>query len=157
MEMPAHRFMPMAVFAGVLWGEAVVALGYVPGSNWRLVERWMRSLGAGTLILLGLTILTVLLWRWLAGRQNEITAAWQRRAGLQRRSARDSRRSERTEDRRCADYPQACRSFVHKKTDYGQKAVVSDFLGSSNKIFSTLSTRSPGPEWQVRAASWRAL
>ena len=50
-----------------------------------------------------------------------------------------------------------CRSFVHKKIDYGQKAVVSDLLGSSNKIFSTLSTRSPGPEWQVRAASWRAL
>jgi hypothetical protein len=61
-------------------GGAVVALGYVLGSNWRLVERWMRSLGAGTLILLGLTILTVLLWRWLAGRQNEITAAWQWRA-----------------------------------------------------------------------------
>jgi membrane protein DedA with SNARE-associated domain len=79
-EMPAHRFMPMAVFAGVLWGGAVVALGYVLGSNWRLVERWMRSLGAGILILSGLTILTVLLWRWLAGRQNEITAAWQRRA-----------------------------------------------------------------------------
>jgi membrane protein DedA with SNARE-associated domain len=79
-EMPARRFMPMAVIAGVLWGGAVVALGYVLGSNWRLVERWMRSLGAGILILFALTILMVLLWRWLAGRQSEITAAWQRRA-----------------------------------------------------------------------------
>ncbi len=79
-EMPARRFVPMAVFAGVFWGGAVVALGYVLGSNWRLVERWLRSLGAGILILFGLTILMVLLWRWLAARQNQIVAAWQRRA-----------------------------------------------------------------------------
>jgi undecaprenyl-diphosphatase len=79
-EMRARRFMPMAVIAGVLWGGAVVALGYVLGSNWRLVERWLRSLGGGILVLFALTILMVLLWRWLAGRQSEITAAWQRRA-----------------------------------------------------------------------------
>ena len=79
-EMPARRFMPMAVIAGVLWGGAVIALGYVLGSNWRLVERWLRSLGAGILVLFGLTILMVLLWRWLARRQSKIAAAWQRRA-----------------------------------------------------------------------------
>jgi membrane protein DedA with SNARE-associated domain len=79
-EMPAGRFMPMAVFAGVLWGGAIVALGYVLGSNWRLLERWLRSLGAGILVLVALTVLMVVLWRWLAGRQSEITAAWQRRA-----------------------------------------------------------------------------
>jgi undecaprenyl-diphosphatase len=79
-EMPARRFMPMAVFAGVVWGGAIVALGYVLGSNWRLVERWLRSLGAGILILFVLTILMVLLWRWLAERQSQIVAAWQRRA-----------------------------------------------------------------------------
>src|SRR6266851_1245553 len=79
-EMPARRFMPMAVVAGVLWGGAVVALGYVLGSNWRLVERWLRPLGAGIFILFALTILMVLLWRWLAARQSEIAAAWQRRA-----------------------------------------------------------------------------
>ncbi len=78
--MRARRFMPMAVIAGVLWGGAVVALGYVLGSNWRLVERWLRSLGAGILVLVALTFLVVLLWRWLAGRQSQITAAWQRRA-----------------------------------------------------------------------------
>ncbi len=79
-EMPARRFMPMAVIAGVVWGGAVVALGYVLGSNWRLVERWLRSLGAGIVILFALTVLMVLLWRWLVGRQSEIAAAWQRRA-----------------------------------------------------------------------------
>ncbi len=77
-EMSARRFMPMAVVAGVLWGGALVALGYVLGSNWRLVERWLQSFGASLLLLFGLTILMVLLWRWLAARQREITAAWQR-------------------------------------------------------------------------------
>src|SRR5216683_416164 len=79
-EMPARRFMPMAVLAGVLWGGAVVGLGYVLGSNWRLVEKWLRSLGAGVLILFAVTVLMILLWRWLAARQSQILAAWQRRA-----------------------------------------------------------------------------
>jgi membrane protein DedA with SNARE-associated domain len=79
-EMPARRFMPMAVLAGVLWGGTVVGLGYVLGSNWRLVERWLRSLGVGVLIVFGLTILMILLWRWLAARQSQILAARQRRA-----------------------------------------------------------------------------
>ena len=78
--MPARRFMPMAVFAGVLWGGAVVALGFVLGSNWRLVEPWLRSLGAGILVLVALTVLMVAWWRWLARHQGKITAAWQRRA-----------------------------------------------------------------------------
>ena len=78
--MPARRFMPMAVFAGVLWGGAVVALGFVLGSNWRLVEPWLRSLGAGILVLVALTVLMVAWWRWLARHQSKITAAWQRRA-----------------------------------------------------------------------------
>ena len=79
-EMPGRRFIPIAIIAGVLWGGVVVALGFVLGSNWRLVEGWLRSLGAGILILFGITILMVLLWRWLARHQGEIAAAWQRRA-----------------------------------------------------------------------------
>src|SRR5216683_3933356 len=79
-EMPARRFMPMAVLAGVLWGGAVVGLGYVLGSNWRLVEKWLRSLGAGVLVLVAFTVLMVVWWRWLARHQGKITAAWQRRA-----------------------------------------------------------------------------
>jgi membrane protein DedA with SNARE-associated domain len=79
-EMPGRRFIPIAVIAGVLWGGVVVALGFVLGSDWRLVEGWLRSLGAGILILFVITILMVLLWRWLARRQSEIAAAWRRRA-----------------------------------------------------------------------------
>src|SRR5260370_20470843 len=79
-EMPVRRFVPMAILAGSLWGGATVALGFLLGSNWRRVEGWLRSLGAGILILLALTLLMAALWRWLARRQSEIAAAWQRRA-----------------------------------------------------------------------------
>jgi len=79
-EMKGRRFVPMAVIAGVLWGGAVVALGYLLGSQWRIVERWLRSLGAGILVLVAVTVLMVLLWRWLAARQSQIVAAWQRHA-----------------------------------------------------------------------------
>jgi undecaprenyl-diphosphatase len=79
-EMATRRFIPMALIAGVLWGGAVVALGYALGSNWGLVERWLRSLGAGILVLVALTVLMVVLWRWLAARQSQMVAAWQRRA-----------------------------------------------------------------------------
>lgn len=78
--MPARRFMPMAVLAGILWGGAMVAVGDLLGSNWRTVEKWLRSLGAGIFILFALTIAMVALWRWMAKRQDQIKAAWRRRA-----------------------------------------------------------------------------
>ena len=77
-EMPARRFVAMAVVAGVLWGGALVGLGFLLGSNWRMVETWMRSLGAGILIVFALTVAMAALWRWAVARQDEITAAWQR-------------------------------------------------------------------------------
>lgn len=78
-EMPARRFLPMAVIAGVLWGVAVVALGYLLGAQWRLVETWLRSLGAGAFILFAFTAAAVMLWRWLVRRQDELKDAWRRR------------------------------------------------------------------------------
>jgi membrane protein DedA with SNARE-associated domain len=78
--MPARRFATMAVLAGLLWGGALVAAGFLLGNNWSLVETWMGSLGAGILILFVITIAMVALWRWVAARQTEITAVWQRRA-----------------------------------------------------------------------------
>jgi undecaprenyl-diphosphatase len=77
-EMPARRFLPMAVIAGALWGAVVFALGYLLGSNWKLVEGWLRSLGLGLLMLLVLTILAILSWRWLFRHQDKLRAAWQR-------------------------------------------------------------------------------
>jgi membrane protein DedA with SNARE-associated domain len=77
-EMPARRFLPIAVVAGVLWGAVIVTSGYLLGAKWRLVETWMRSLGLGVLALLVLTLLALLLWRWLLHRQDQLRAAWQR-------------------------------------------------------------------------------
>ncbi len=79
-EMPAHRFMPIAVVSGLLWGGVLVGLGFLLGSKWRIVETWMRSLGAGILIVFAFTVAMVALWRWTIARQDQLAAAWQRRA-----------------------------------------------------------------------------
>jgi membrane protein DedA with SNARE-associated domain len=76
--MPARRFVPMAALAGIVWSGALVALGYVLGADWRAVDNWLRSLGVGVFAMFGFTIAMVLLWRWVAQRQETITAAWRR-------------------------------------------------------------------------------
>jgi len=76
--MPARRFMPMAVISGLVWGGALVAFGFLLGSKWQIVETWARSLGAGILILFGLTFAMIALWRWTVARKDRLTAAWRR-------------------------------------------------------------------------------
>jgi membrane protein DedA with SNARE-associated domain len=76
--MPPWRFVPMALVAGAVWGAVVVGLGYWCGSRWRMVERWFRSIGLGILLLLVLTVLAFVLWRWLSRRQEQLQALWQR-------------------------------------------------------------------------------
>ena len=78
--MRARRFMPMAVISGLLWGGALVALGFLLGSKWRLVETWVRTLGAGILVLFALTVAMVALWRWTIARQDQLAAVWRRLA-----------------------------------------------------------------------------
>ncbi|MBF6561115.1 MAG: VTT domain-containing protein [Candidatus Binataceae bacterium] len=78
--MRARRFIPMAVVSGLLWGGALVALGFLLGSKWRVVETWMRSLGAGIFILFAFTVAMIALWRWTAAHQDQLTAAWRRGA-----------------------------------------------------------------------------
>ncbi len=77
-EMPARKFLPIAVIAGALWGAVIVALGYLLGAHLKLVEQWLGSLGLGIFILLLVTIGAVMLWRWLLARQDRVQAAWQR-------------------------------------------------------------------------------
>ncbi|MHB8383104.1 MAG: VTT domain-containing protein [Candidatus Binataceae bacterium] len=78
--MPARRFMPMAVISGLVWGGALVALGFLLGSKWRIVETWVRSLGVGILILFALTVAMIALWRWTLARKDRLTAVWRRSA-----------------------------------------------------------------------------
>jgi len=76
--MRARRFVPTAIVSGIVWSTLVVALGYTLGSNWRLVEKWLKSLSAGIVVLAILTGLMAGLWRSVARRQTEIVAAWHR-------------------------------------------------------------------------------
>jgi hypothetical protein len=48
------------------------------GSNWRLVEKWLKSLSAGIVVLAILTALMAVMWRSVSRRQTQIVAAWER-------------------------------------------------------------------------------
>jgi len=76
--MRLRKFAPIAVVGGLVWASVAVGLGYMLGSNWRLVEKWLKSLGAGIIVLAILTGLMAGLWRSVARRQTEIAAAWHR-------------------------------------------------------------------------------
>jgi membrane protein DedA with SNARE-associated domain len=75
-NMPVRKFAPIAVAGGLIWAAIVVGLGYALGSNWRLVEKWLKSLSAGIIVLAILTGAMAGLWRSVARRQTEIVAAW---------------------------------------------------------------------------------
>lgn len=77
-QMRGRRFVPVAILAGLLWGAIMVALGYLVGSNWKHVEKWVSSLGLGILILFVLTVAAVMLWRWLSRRPDQLRTAWER-------------------------------------------------------------------------------
>jgi membrane protein DedA with SNARE-associated domain len=74
--MRARKFAPIAIAGGLVWAAVVVGLGYALGSNWRLVEKWLKSLSAGIIVLAILTGLMAGLWRSIARRQTQIVAAW---------------------------------------------------------------------------------
>jgi undecaprenyl-diphosphatase len=81
LKMRARRFVPMAIIAGVAWGGVTIALGYLLGSNWIIVEKIARSLGVGIIALLLLTFLMATMWRLIVRRETEISGAWERHIG----------------------------------------------------------------------------
>jgi membrane protein DedA with SNARE-associated domain len=76
--MRARRFVPISIAAGIVWSALVVVLGYTLGSNWRLVEKYLKSLSAGIIVLAILTALMAFLWRSAARHQNKIAELWHR-------------------------------------------------------------------------------
>jgi undecaprenyl-diphosphatase len=76
--MRARRFIPISIAAGIIWAAVVVGLGYTLGSNWRLVEKYLKSLSAGIIVLAVLTAVMVFLWRSAAHHQTRIAALWHR-------------------------------------------------------------------------------
>src|SRR5229473_2976634 len=49
--MRLRKFAPMSVLAGLVWSSVTVGLGYTLGSNWSLIEKWLKSLSAGIVVL----------------------------------------------------------------------------------------------------------
>jgi membrane protein DedA with SNARE-associated domain len=76
--MRTRKFATIAVVGGMVWAAVAVGLGYMLGSDWRLVEKWLRSLGAGIVAVAILTAMMAALWRSVARRQTEIVAGWNR-------------------------------------------------------------------------------
>lgn len=77
-KMRLRKFMPMSILAGLVWSSVVVGLGYTLGSKWALIEKWLKSLSAGIVVLAVLTGLMAWMWRSVARRQTQIVAAWRR-------------------------------------------------------------------------------
>ncbi len=76
--MRIRKFVPTSVLAGSVWSSVTVGLGYTLGSNWSLIEKWLKSLSAGIVVLAVLTGLMVAAWRSVSRRQTQIAAAWNR-------------------------------------------------------------------------------
>src|ERR1700722_16003334 len=76
--MRLRNFVPIAVLGGIVWASITVGLGYTLGSNWRLLEKYLKSISAGIIVLAILTGLIALLWRSDSRRQDQLVAWWQR-------------------------------------------------------------------------------
>lgn len=76
--MRARKFVPISIAAGIVWATVVVGLGYMLGSNWKLVEKYLKSISAGIVVLAILTALMAFMWRSVARHQTKIVAAWHR-------------------------------------------------------------------------------
>lgn len=72
------RFLLYNALGGIIWSIIFVALGYLFGASWHLVEHWAGRAGAvlgGGLVLV---ILLVLLWRWMIHHEQGIRQRWAR-------------------------------------------------------------------------------
>jgi len=76
--MRIRKFVPVSVLAGLVWSSVVVGLGYTLGSNWSLIEKWLKSLSAGIVVLAIFTGLIAGAWGSVSRRQTQIVAAWKR-------------------------------------------------------------------------------
>jgi membrane protein DedA with SNARE-associated domain len=76
--MRLRNFVPMSMLAGLIWSFVVIGLGYTLGSNWEQIEKSLKSLSAGIVVVAVLTGLMVATWRSVARHQTQIVAAWRR-------------------------------------------------------------------------------
>lgn len=76
--MPYRAFLPFNVAGGVIWASAFIALGYVFGGSWKVVERWAGRASLVLLLLLGLAAGISIGARWVRDHADELSTRWQR-------------------------------------------------------------------------------
>jgi membrane protein DedA with SNARE-associated domain len=62
-RMPFWKFQLFSALGGVAWAVVIGAVGFTLGANWSLVERLVRYLGIGGLVLVAVVIAAALLLR----------------------------------------------------------------------------------------------
>jgi membrane protein DedA with SNARE-associated domain/membrane-associated phospholipid phosphatase len=73
-KMPYGIFTLYNGLGGIIWAILVGILGYVFGQNLPLVERVVRDVGWGVLLVVGFFVLAVVVWRYLATHQRYLLA-----------------------------------------------------------------------------------
>lgn len=72
------KFLAYNATGGIVWGVAVVLVGYLAGASWRAVGHWIGTAGG---IVGGLVVLVLLLawfWRWLIRHRRAVLRLWLR-------------------------------------------------------------------------------
>jgi undecaprenyl-diphosphatase len=64
-RMPYRRFVLFNVAGAVLWAAGCTSLGWFAGAHWRLIERWIRWIGAGV----ALAVIALVVARWRRARR----------------------------------------------------------------------------------------
>ena len=77
-HLPYLRFLAYNAIGCILWATIFTLLGYVFGQSWHLIDRWIGRAGMIAAILLGIFVVTILFWRWIANREAEIRGWWAR-------------------------------------------------------------------------------
>jgi undecaprenyl-diphosphatase len=69
-RMPYLTFTLFNALGGITWATLFGVLGFVFGQNLSTVERVIRYLGWGLVLVIGLLVLAILAWRWIAQHQD---------------------------------------------------------------------------------------
>ncbi len=72
-EMPARRFLAANIAGGVAWGSLVATAGYLAGSSWQVVGRYLTGAGLALTVGLVATLVVVRVVRRLLARRDRRT------------------------------------------------------------------------------------
>ena len=75
-RLPYPRFLSFNAIGCLLWAAIFSLLGYLFGQSWQLIEHWIGRAGVIAAILGAMLVMTIVLWRGIAGRELEIREWW---------------------------------------------------------------------------------